>query len=70
MPRNSGFIPLPDARKLLGTHADLDRLIEEFIVAKHVASDGVVSVREVDVRDLARVLNPNSPRPPRQPTLL
>ena len=65
-----GFIPIADARDLLGDYADLDRLIAEFVVAKHVGSDGVMSVRSDDIQNLARVLNPNAPRRPRQPTLL
>lgn len=64
MPHHSGFISLQDARNLLGTHSCLDRLIEEFIVAKHIDAAGNVSVREVDVRDMARVLNRTSVRSP------
>lgn len=65
MPQHSGFISITDAKEILGDCADLGRLIEEFIIAKHVASDGVVSVRREDVLSLSRVLNRTSVRPPR-----
>jgi hypothetical protein len=64
MPRNSGFISIADAKALLGDTADLEQLIREHIVARHVASDGVVSVREDDVISLSPVLNRTSVRPP------
>jgi hypothetical protein len=65
MPRHTGFIPIADAKEILGGAADIEQLIREHIVARHVGSDGVVSVRSDDVIILSRVLNRTAVRPPR-----
>lgn len=63
MSRPIGFITLEAAREILGDDVDVNRLIEELLISRHVGTDGVVAVRKSDVVSLASIFrNPLHPR--------
>lgn len=65
MPRTSGRITIGEAQEILGGCADVIELADQLIVARHVGTDGTVTVDEADVRSMARVLTKTAVRPPR-----
>jgi hypothetical protein len=66
MSRRLGYITLDEARDILGDCADVNELADQLIIARHVGTDGTITVDETDVRAMARVLTKTAVRPPRR----
>lgn len=60
-------ITLTGARAILGTTADIAELVSQSIVGRYTGPDGITTVSEEEVRQLARVLDPSASRTTSQP---